>query len=345
LPSDKASGVTMDFELFDLGDVTLQSGTVVPDLKLAYKAFGTLNPTRDNVIVYPTRFAGSHIENMCMFGDGRALDPARYFIVVPSMFGNGFSSSPSNMAPPFDRMRCPDFSLLDNILCQERFLRERFGIEEIALAIGWSMAAQNVYQWAASFPERVHRLIPLCGSARTSRHNFVFLEGAKRALTADAAWAEGEYDGQPATGLKAMSQVYAGWAFSQAFYRGALYEKLGYNSLDDFLKRYWEDSFLKRDANNMLSHIWTWQHGDISANETYQGDFDKALGAISAKSFVMPCDHDLYFRVADSEYEVARMPDAELRVIRSPYGHMSAGDKDAKDSAFIDDQIRELLAS
>jgi homoserine O-acetyltransferase/O-succinyltransferase len=334
-----------DYELFELGAVTLQSGVELSDMKLAYKTFGTLSAAKDNVILYPTRFAGSHIENMCMFGEGRALDPKRYFIIVPSMFGNSFSSSPSNTPAPYDGPRFPGCTLLDNALCQERFLRERFGIEDIALAIGWSMAAQNVYQWAALFPDRVHRLITLCGSARTSPHNFVFLEGAKRALTADGAWAGGDYAEPPATGLKAMSQVYAGWAFSQAFYRGALYERLGYDSLADFLKRYWEDSFLRRDANNMLAHIWTWQHGDISANETFQGDFDKALGAITAKSFVMPCDHDLYFRVADSEIEVARMANAELRVIRSPYGHMSAGNKDAKDSTFIDDQIRELMAS
>lgn len=336
--------MTTDYELFDLGTVALQSGTELPDAKLAYKTFGTLSAAKDNVILYPTRFAGSHIENMCMFGPGRALDPERYFIVVPSMFGNGFSSSPSNTPAPFDRARFPGCTLLDNVLCQERFLRERFGIGEIALALGWSMAAQNVYQWAALFPDRVHRLVPLCGSARTSPHNFVFLEGAKRALTADAAWAGGDYAEMPVTGLKAMSQVYAGWAFSQAFYRGALYERLGYDSLGEFLARYWEDSFLRRDANDMLAHIWTWQHGDISANETFERDFDKALGAITAKSFVMPCDHDLYFRVADSEIEVAAMPNAELRVIRSPYGHMSAGDKDAKDSVFIDDQLRELLA-
>ncbi len=337
--------MTTDYELFDLGEVTLQSGVAMPDVKLAYKTYGTPNAAKDNVIVYPTRFAGSHIENEIMFGPGRALDPETYFIIVLNMFGNGFSSSPSNTPAPFDRMRFPGFTLQDNVLCQERLLRERFGIEEIALAIGWSMAAQNVYQWAATFPDRVRRLIPLCGSARTSPHNFVFLEGAKRSLTADCAWAEGEYAEPPHTGLTAMSQVYAGWAFSQAFYRDALYENLGYSSRDDFLKRYWEDSFLKRDANNMIAHIWTWQHGDISANEAYGGDFDKALGAITAKSFVMPCDHDLYFRVADSEYEVAHMPNAELRVIESPYGHMAAGDKDPADSAFIDEQIRELMAS
>ena len=83
--------MTKDYDIFELGEVRLQSGTVMPDAKLAYKTYGTLNGAKDNVILYPTRFAGGHIENEVMFGQGRALDPERYFIVVPSMFGNGLS--------------------------------------------------------------------------------------------------------------------------------------------------------------------------------------------------------------------------------------------------------------
>jgi homoserine O-acetyltransferase/O-succinyltransferase len=37
-----------------------------------------------------------------------ALDPAKYFIVIPNMLGNGLSSSPSNTPPPYDRARFPN---------------------------------------------------------------------------------------------------------------------------------------------------------------------------------------------------------------------------------------------
>ena len=43
-----------DYEVFDLGNVVLQSGATLRDAKLAYKTFGTLSPKKDNVIVYPT---------------------------------------------------------------------------------------------------------------------------------------------------------------------------------------------------------------------------------------------------------------------------------------------------
>jgi homoserine acetyltransferase len=64
----------------------------------------------------------------------------------------------------------------------------------------------------------VPRIMPFCGSAKTSLHNIVFLEGVKAALTADAAWKDGWYDEQPWRGLRAAALVYAGWGFSQAFY-------------------------------------------------------------------------------------------------------------------------------
>lgn len=334
----------MDYEIHNLGDIVLQSGITLADAKLAYKTYGWLDAKKDNVILYPTRFSGRHYENEFLIGEGKALDPTKYFIVVPNTFGNSLSSSPANTPPPQNKARFPNVTYWDNVMAQRRLLREAFGIERLALVLGWSMGGQTAYHWAALFPDAVARLCCICGSARTSRHNYVFLDSVKAALTADCAWNGGWYDEPPVVGLKAMSHVYAGWAFSQAFYRKKLYEKLGYSSVEDFLIRYWEGSFLQRDANNMLSLIWAWQHGDISANDVYKGDFEKALGAIEARAFVMPCRTDLYFPTEDNEYEVSQMRNAELRIIDSDYGHMAAADKDPADTKFIDDQLKELLA-
>jgi len=47
-----------------------------------------------------------------------------------------------------------------------------------------------------------------------------------------------------------MARVYAGWEFSQAFYRERLdLERLGYSSLEDFLVAFWEGFFLPKDAS------------------------------------------------------------------------------------------------
>ena len=334
-----------EYEVFNAGDVTLQNGAVLASATIAYATYGRLNKARDNVIVYPTFFCGTHAENQWLISEGRALDPSRYFIVVPNLLGNGISSSPSNSVIARGA-KFPFVSVYDNVKLQYRLLTELFDVRRLALAVGWSMGAQQAFHWGALYPDYVERIAPFCGSARTSRHNFVFLEGVKAALKADKDYNGGDYREPPIEGLKAVGRVYAGWGFSQAFYRHECdIKSLGFSSLEDFIVGFWEGFFTRVDANNLLCMLATWQGADISANTTYCGDFAKALGSIKARSLVMPCETDLYFPPEDSEIEVGLMPNAELRVIPSIWGH-SAGALGLNkiDVAFIDQAIKHLLS-
>jgi len=336
----------VDYEIFAAGDLELQSGETLRGANLAYKTYGRLNPNKDNVVVFPTFFGGQHTQNEGMIGEGRALDPSKYFIIVPDMFGNGVSTSPSNAMPPFNRARFPSVSLYDNVACQHRLVTEVFGIEKIALVYGWSMGAQQTFQWGSLYPDMVERIVPVCGSAKTSRHNYVFLEGVKAAITTDSDWANGSYEKPPLKGLRAMGRVYAGWAVSQAFYREEVYLNLGYESLEDYLVDFWEARRTSADANNLLSMIDTWQNADISNNHIYNGDFRGALNSIKAKAIVMPGRTDLYFPPEDNEIEVALMPNAEFRPIESIWGHLAGGPGfNPVDSDFVDDALKEILAS
>lgn len=331
-------------EIFEAGDVALECGITLKGAKLAYKTHGRLAPDRANAVLFPTRFSGRHVDNEYLIGPGKALDPGRYFVIVPNLFGNGVSSSPSNTPVPLNQARFPKVTIADNVRVQHRLLNEALGVERLALAVGWSMGAQQAFQWAASWPRQVERLMAICGSARCSPHNYVFLEGMKAALTADGAWNGGWYDAAPTGGLRAMARAWAGWGLSQEFYRRHMYREMGFSSLEDFFVNWWEWLFLQRDANNLLALIWTWQHADIAANELYRGDFEKALGAIEAKSVVMPCRTDLYFPPEDSAFEVAQMKNARLHVLDSPWGHYAGGGRDAASLEVIDAALRDLLA-
>ena len=96
-----------DHDVYELGDLELQSGITLRAATLAYKTYGTLNADRSNAIVYPTWYSGRHWENEWLIGEGMGLDPAKYFIIVPNMLGNGLSSSPTNTPPPFNGPRFP----------------------------------------------------------------------------------------------------------------------------------------------------------------------------------------------------------------------------------------------
>ncbi len=335
--------------VYALGDFELQSGQTLPDAKLSYETHGESNQARDNVIVYPTWYGGRHPENAAFIGEGKALDPTKYFIVVPDMFGNGLSSSPSNTPPPNDRARFPLTTTYDNVIAQHRLLTEEFGVKKVALAIGYSMSGQQAFHWGALFPEMVERIGSICGTSKTSPHNWLFLEGLKTSMHADAAWAGGDYDSPPEAGIRAFATIYAGWFGSQTFYREGLH--LGilgqqFASMQEYLD-FVTTLFGSFDANDLLAMVATWQAADVSAHPTFEGDHNKALGAITAKALVMPCRWDLYFPPEDNQLEVARMPNAELKVIESIWGHLVGHPAIAPEAgtAFIDGAIGELLLS
>jgi homoserine O-acetyltransferase/O-succinyltransferase len=327
---------------FDLGDVPLQSGQVLEQARLVFATFGQPNAARDNTVLFPTYYGGTHRDNSRVVGPQRALDPARHFVVVPNLFGNGVSSSPSNH-PTQRASAFPRVTLFDNVVCQKRLLEERWGIDRVALALGWSMGAQQAYHLAALYPDCVAALLVVCGSAKTSAHNWVFLEGVKAALLADPDFRDGRYEQPPERGLAAFGRVYAGWAYSQAFFRNGLYRAVGHASPAALLDA-WATDHRACDANDLLAMLWSWQRADISDNARYGGDLSRALGSIQARAIVMPASTDFYFPPEDSALEVAHLRRGELRVLSSDWGHIAGGpDRNSPDTAFVERAIVELL--
>ena len=340
------TGPDAPYDVHEIPDFTLECGVTLRPARVAYQTYGTLAEDRSNAIVYPTWYSGRHWDNEWLIGEGMALDPERWFIIVPNMLGNGLSSSPSNTPPPFDRARFPRISVRDNVESQYRLVTEVFGIETLPLVLGWSMGAGQTYQWAVSHPEMVQRMLPFCGSSRTSPHNRVFLEGVKAALTADAAFAGGWYrpDALPVAGLRAAARVYAGWGFSQAFYWDEVWREMGHTSLEDFLVGFWEGFFLDdRDPNNLLTMLDTWWNGDVGSTPGF-GSTEEALASITARGLVLPAEKDLYFPPEDEQWAVGQIPSAELRVIPGVWGHFAGGGVNPVDTAYIDAAVRDLLA-
>ena len=335
----------VDHAIFKLGDFELQSGEVLPGAQLAYKTHGELNANGDNVVVLPTFYTGSHMRNEGFFGPGRTIDPARHFVVSVNLFGNGISSSPSNMPAPCNAANFPGITLYDNVRAQYRLLTEELGVKRVALVTGWSMAGCQSFQWAAQYPDFVAAILPFCASAKTSEHNIVFLEGLKAALQADSVYAGGNYSSPPLKGLKAFGRIYAGWAFSQTFYREQMYRLKGFDSAEELLQD-WEQDHLDWDANDLLCKLRTWQQGDISANPLYNGDFKAALNAIKASTIVIACDNDLYFRPEDNQVEIEHIAGGELRIYESPWGHCVASPgNDPEFERYLDQAISELLVN
>lgn len=324
---------------FALGDLPLLKGGVLRDARLCWRTHGTLSPARDNVIVYPTSYAAQTPELTWLIGPDGILDPTRWFIVQPDMFGNGLSTSPSH---------AEDYPALvtawDNVQAQQRLLAEVFGVTQVACVYGWSMGAQQAYHWAAAFPRQVQRIVAVCGSARTAVHNQVFLRGLLAVLeAAPEHLGGGRFSAEPVAALRAFARIYAGWALSQDFYRAGLH-LAGEPDLESFLRHQWEARWLARRAANLHAQALCWHAGDISDNPLYGGDLARALRAIEAKVLLMPGETDLYFRVADNAAELPHLRHGVLRPIPSIHGHRAGNPAgNPQDAAFLRQQTRAWL--
>ncbi len=330
---------------FELGDFELQSGTVIPNAFLGYATHGSLNEARDNVIIYPTWYTGNHTGAEPYIGPGKALDPERYFIVVPDMFTNGFSSSPSNCPAPLNGINYPLVTPYDNVVAQYGLLTRHFAITSVELALGYSMSGQQVYHWGAVYPDFVKRICCICGSAKTSPHNWMYLNAYKTAMESAEGWDDGIVEAWPPRLLSVIASIAATMAWSQDWYRAGLYRAAGADTLEAFVVGV-ESLFASWHPADLYAQTRTWMAADVSDNKLFSGNLDAALGAIKARALVMPCDTDMYFRVEDNEAEVARMPNAELKVIRSSWGHIAGmPGLSPDDDAFVDAALLELLAS
>ena len=117
----------------------------------------------------------------------------------------------------------------------------------------------------------------------------------------------------------------------------------GFDSAEDLLQN-WERDHLDWDANDLLCKLKTWQRGDISANDRYQHHFKAALNAIKAKTIVIVCDSDLYFRPEDNHLQIEHIHNGELRIFESAWGHCVASPGNSPEfEQFLDQAISELL--
>lgn len=179
----------------------------------------------------------------------------------------------------------------DVIRAHYHLLTQGLGIERLDAVIGFSMGGQQAYHWAVMYPDFVGSIVSICSSARTSPHNYAFLEGpiASLANSVDyVAWREGKvkvkaeaeavaasngsgnggsknylgYLDKPERGLKAFGRTYSAWLTSAEWFRQGEWKGLGFESVEQWISRQ-GDGKLGWDADDLLCLARMWQMGDI----------------------------------------------------------------------------------
>jgi homoserine O-acetyltransferase len=312
---------------FSLGDVSLACGKTIPQACIVYRQIGELNAACSNLILVPTSY-GARPADLAWLA-GPVLDPQRWCIVIAGQFGNGLSSSPSHGA-----MGLAEQGWIvqhsDNVAAQRRLLKDVFRVERLPLIYGWSMGAQQAYQWAVTHPEAVERLCCVCGTARTSVHNKLFCLSLRQALIADPHWNGSGFDGVPEQGLRSFAFIYASWAVSQAYYQTIT------EPLIQHVEQEWLPNYQRHDPRDLMAMLDTWMAHDVAAG----GDLVAALARITATTAVVAGSHDLYFPVDDMAADAACIAGAQLHVIHSTLGHRAGN---PHSSLREQQQLRQLV--
>jgi homoserine O-acetyltransferase len=328
---------------FVIANFKTESGVVLPQARVVYGTYGKLNATKDNVVLLPSHYMADFHGYQWLIGADKAFDSSKLFLVATELFGNGNSSSPSNTSEPFHGPRFPVTTIRDNVEAVRRLLTEELKVTHLRAIVGFSMGAQQAFQWAVSYPRFADRIVATAGTAKCYPHGIVRLEGQIAALTTDPVFANGEYKEQPKKGLEAFAMVWAGWLFSQEWWRKELWRegaKPG-TTFESFVNDLRTNFIPGADANNLILQMRTWEKHDVGTTPGFGGDVEKALRSIKTPFLYMPSETDLYFPLGDAKYEAGFMPTVTLTPIPSLWGH-TAGAASAK---FLNETIGRFLSA
>jgi len=340
---------TAEHHEYVINNFRTESGVTLPAARIVYGTYGTLNAARDNAVLLPSHYMANHHGYEWLIAlpglqERRALDPSRLFLVATELFGNGQSSSPSNTPEPFHGPRFPVMTIRDNVEAVHRLLVDDLHITHVRAIIGFSMGAEQAFQWGVSYPSFADRIVATAGTAKAWPHGVVRLEGQIAALTADPEFKGGDYTAPPRKGIEAFGMVWLGLLYSQEWWRREMWKTAAPDrTLEQEIESRRRTFFANNDANDLILQARTWQRHDVGRTPGFDGDVAKALKSVTAPLLYMPSETDLYFPIGDARYEAQFIPHVTLTPIPSLWGHPAGAGGNPTDRAFLNEKIGGFL--
>lgn len=330
---------------FVIKNFKTENGVILPEAHIIYATYGHLNAAHTNAVLLPSHYMANHRGYEWLIGPGRALDTTKLFLVATELFGNGHSSSPSNTPEPFHGPRFPVMNIRDNVAAVHQLLTNDLKITHLRALIGFSMGAQQAFQWAVSFPTFADKIVATSGTAKTYPHGIVRLEGQIAALTADAAFKDGDYTSPPTKGLEAFATVWTAWLYSQEWWRKELWRATSPagTTFEQVLNNYRKHFIPGADANDLILQMHTWEQHNVGNTPGFNGDVERALRSIKVPFLYMPSETDLYFPIGDAKYEEAFISGVTFLPIPSLWGHTAGAGSNPADLKFLNDNIARFL--
>src|SRR6516162_6259667 len=328
-------------QVYRIGDLPLESGEVIKDFSISYVTHGTLNAKKSNAILMVTAISGNHHRIDFMIGPGKALDPDKYFIIATDAIANGLSTSPSNSTVQ-PRMSFPKFTIRDMVESQYRLLKEKFGIDHVVAVVGPSMGGMQVLQWGVSHPDMMDGLVAMVPLAKTPAWTVAVLEATRKTIMADSEWNQGNYTKAPEHGARLWRDIMFLAARSPEAYQAQFKNPL---DVIPWLQQQETNLMNSFDANDWLYQTWAYERHDVGTTPGLEGDTQKALASIKAKTLILLGTKDLLNPEWEPREAAGSIRDAKVVAIRpeSVTGHAAAGGAIPADVEFINRETAAFL--
>ncbi len=189
------------------GPLALENGGVLPEVRVVYETYGTLNAKKDNAVLLCHALSGdSHVASHdpeddpgwweILVGPGKVVDTDKYFVICPNCLGGcRGSTGPDDINPQTGRRYGTDFPeiTIGDIVEVQNLLLGHLGINRLLSVIGGSLGGIMALEWATRFPDRVMSAIPLATAAHLTSQALAFDIVARNAIQSDRNFHGGQY--------------------------------------------------------------------------------------------------------------------------------------------------------
>ena len=311
----------------------LEDGTTLTDLQVAYKTWGNLNASADNVVVVCHALTGdcnadewwSHL-----VGPGKSLDTDKYFIICANTIASPYGTiSPLSINPDTGNIYGNDFpipSIRDTVNLHKKLLDE-LGVKSVAFCIGGSMGGMQALEWSF-FDDYIKGLIVIGTGGRHSAWCIAWSEAQRQAIYNDPNWKNGNYSLEegPKSGLAiarmiAMISYRSFESFGKRFGRDRV-EKNGENpfSVETYLHHHGDKLVDRFDANCYIKLTQSMDKHDVSRD---RGEYLEVLSKIQQPALIVGIDTDILYPLSEQEELAKYIPNASLETLSYSHGHDS----------------------
>lgn len=339
-----ASAQTPPVQACQLGDLRLESGAVIPNVRMTYITHGTPNADRSNGILSIHGLRGNREAQSFLAGPGRALDTDRYFVIQPDTLGVAWTEPNATTSPTRSGMNMsfPRFTLRDMVNAEHRLVTECLNIRHLVAVTGISMGGNASMQWAVSYPDFMDAVIPVVPMAQASKQDAFIWELARQAIMLDPKWRDGAYpaDDPPRRGVGVGINIQNAFGFSAEGFAEMFRDRA---AVDRFVAATSEQLGASTDARDWVYRTWAIVDHDIAAAPPFNGDLRAAARSIRARLLLIPnCYDQLHQAGPGGVMEVAaNAPNAKVADIDDILGH--SGNNSPRGVVVITAEVRNLL--